>query len=60
MYRVIASNLAPDHVTINRFRFEHQDALAGLFGDVLTLCARAGMVRVGTVAVDGTRMAANA
>ena len=59
-YRVIASNLVPDHVTINRFRFEHQDALAGLFGDVLTLCARAGMVRVGTVAVDGTRMAANA
>jgi hypothetical protein len=59
-YRVIASNLAPDHVTINRFRFEHQDALAGLFGDVLTLCARAGMVRVGTVAVDGTRIAANA
>jgi len=61
-YRVIASNLAPDHVTINRFRFEHQDALAGLFCDVLTLCAGAGagMVRVGTVAVDGTRMAANA
>ena len=59
-YRVIASNLVPDHVTINRFRSEHQDALAGLFGDVLTLCARAGMVRVGTVAVDGTRMAANA
>ena len=58
-YRVIASNLVPDHVTINRFRSEHQDALAGLFGDVLTLCARAGMVRVGTVAVDGTRMAAN-
>jgi DDE family transposase len=47
-------------VTINRFRSEHQDALAGLFGDVLMLCARAGMVRVGTVAVDGTRMAANA
>jgi hypothetical protein len=59
-YRLIASNLAPDHVTINRFRSEHQDALAGLFGEVLTLCARAGMVRVGTVAVDGTRMAANA
>jgi transposase len=59
-YRVITSNLVPDHVTINRFRFEHQDSLAGLFGDVLMLCARAGMVRVGTVAVDGTRMAANA
>lgn len=59
-YRVITSNLAPDHVTVNRFRCEHQDALAGLFGEVLTLCARAGMVRVGTIAVDGTRVAANA
>jgi hypothetical protein len=57
---VIAANLAPDHVTINRFRSEHQDALAGLFGQVLTVCARAGMVRVGTIAVDGTRVAANA
>jgi transposase len=59
-YRVITANLVPDHVTINRFRSEHQDALSGLFGQVLTLCARAGMVRVGTVAVDGTRVAANA
>jgi hypothetical protein len=59
-YRVIAANLVPDHVTINRFRSEHQDALAELFGDVLSLCVRAGMVSVGTVAVDGTRMAANA
>jgi hypothetical protein len=59
-YRVITSNLAPDHVTVNRFRLEHQDALGGLFGEVLTLCARAGMVRVATVAVDGTRVAANA
>jgi transposase len=59
-YRVISANLVPDHVTINRFRSEHQDALAGLFGQVLRLCARAGMVRVGTIAVDGTRVAANA
>ena len=59
-YRVIASNLAPDHVTINRFRSEHSDALAGLFGSVLTLCARAGMVKVGTIAVDGTKVHANA
>jgi transposase len=59
-YRVIAANLAPDHVTINRFRSEHQDALADLFGQVLALGARAGMVRVGTIAVDGTRVAANA
>ena len=49
-YRVIASNLGPDHVTINRFRSEHSDALAGLFGSVLTLCARAGMVKVATIA----------
>ena len=59
-YRVIASNLAPDHVTINRFRSEHSDALAGLFSSVLTLCARAGMVKVGTIAVDGTKVNANA
>jgi transposase len=59
-FRVIAANRAPDHVTINRFRSRHADALAGLFGQVLVLCARAGMVRVGTVAVDGTKVAANA
>jgi hypothetical protein len=57
---VIAANLAPDHVTINRFRSEYQDALAELFGQVLRLCARAGMVKVGVIAVDGTRVAANA
>jgi hypothetical protein len=59
-YRVIAANLAPDHVTINRFRSEHQDALAGLFSGVLGLCARAGMVRVGRIAVDGTKLHASA
>ena len=59
-FRVIASNLAPDHVTINRFRSEHADALAGLFSSVLRLCARAGMVKVGTIAVDGTKVHANA
>ena len=59
-FRVLAGNLTPDHVTICRFRSEHQDALAGLFGQVLMLCAKAGMVSVGTIAVDGTRIAANA
>src|SRR5271155_3832132 len=59
-YRVIASKLAHDHVTINRFRSEHSDALAGLFSSVLSLCARAGMVKVGTIAVDGTKVHANA
>ena len=57
---MICANLTPDHVTINRFRSEHQDALAGLFGQVLGLCAKAGMVKVGTIAVDGTRVRANA
>jgi len=58
--RFVAANRAPDHVTINRFRSRHQDALSGLFGEVLALCSEAGMVRVGTVAVDSTKLAADA
>lgn len=58
--RFVAANQVPDHVTINRFRGRHQDALSGLFCDVLGLCAQAGMVRVGTVAIDSTKMAADA
>jgi transposase len=58
--RVITANLRPDHATIARFRVRHQDALADLFGDVLALCARAGVVSVGTIAVDGTKIRANA
>jgi transposase len=59
-FRVIAANRAPDHTTIARFRKRHAQRLAGLFVQVLALCAKAGMVRVGTVAVDGTKLAANA
>src|SRR3954470_334857 len=59
-FRVIAANRAPDHSTICRFRQRFAGPLAGLFVQVLAMCARAGMVRVGTVAVDGTKMAANA
>lgn len=59
-FRVLAANLAPDHATIARFRVTHQEALAGLFAQVLGLCERAGMVRPGLVAIDGTKMAANA
>lgn len=58
--RVICANQAPDHTTIARFRARHQDALAATFTQVLALCARAGLVSVGVVAVDGTAMAANA
>jgi hypothetical protein len=58
--RVIAANRAPDHVTIARFRSRHERELSGLFLQVLGLCRKAGMVRVGTVAVDSTKLAANA
>src|SRR5215217_6421370 len=58
--RVICANQAPDHTTIARFRQRHESALAGLFGEVLALCAEAGLVRVGVIAVDGTKVAANA
>src|SRR5919112_3450325 len=59
-FRVITANQAPDHATIARFRVRHEDALSELFGQVLGLCADAGMVRVGVVAVDGTKVHANA
>jgi transposase len=59
-FRVITANQVPDHVTIARFRVRHADALAGLFGQVLRLCAEAGAVSVGLVAVDGTRVRGNA
>jgi transposase len=58
--RVIAANLVPDHSTIAEFRARHQDAISGLFGQVLALCQQAGMGRVGLVAVDSTKLAGDA
>ncbi|HWF73560.1 MAG TPA: transposase [Solirubrobacteraceae bacterium] len=58
--RVLAANRRPDHATIARFRVRHQAELSELFFQVLELCKDAGMVRVGTVAVDSTKLAANA
>src|SRR4051794_30584749 len=58
--RVICANRAPDHTTIARFRQRHERALAELFGEVLALCAESGLVRVGVIAVDGTKVHANA
>jgi transposase len=58
--RVICANQTSDHTTIARFRQRHERALAELFGEVLALCADAGLVRVGVIAVDGTKVAANA
>ena len=59
-YRVLTANLVPDHVTVSRFICRHEQALAALFGQVLGFCAEAGLVDSGVVAVDGTRIAANA
>ena len=59
-FRVLSANSTPDHVTIARFRVRHEQALAGLLVQSLKLCAAAGMVRVGLVALDGTKIEANA
>jgi hypothetical protein len=57
---VIAANQRPDHTTIARFRQRHETALADLFGQVLGLCAQAGLVKAGVIAIDGTKVHANA
>ncbi|WP_408899881.1 transposase (plasmid) [Nocardioides sp. R1-1] len=59
-FRVVAANQQPDHATIARFRATHDAAIAGLFGQVLALCARAGLLRPGLIAIDGTKLNANA
>jgi transposase len=60
VFRVLAAQQRPDHATIAWFIERHQEAIAGLFGEVLTLCARSGLVKVGVIAVDGTKVEANA
>ena len=59
-FRVICGGNLPDHATIARFRADFADAVAGFFAQVLALCARLGMGRLGVVALDGTKIAANA
>jgi transposase len=59
-FRVVSANQVPDHATIARFLKANEQALASLFCQVLALCHAAGLVKVGTVALDGTKMAANA
>src|SRR5918998_6844023 len=61
MWAVAGYNLIrPDRDTIARFRQRHTEALKGLFTDILRLCQEAGLVKVGVVALDGTKMAADA
>lgn len=59
-YRVICADRRPDHATIARFRADHQEAFKQVFVDVLRLCAEAGLASLGTVAIDGTKIEANA
>src|SRR5215467_11063238 len=59
-FRVICAGDVPDHVTIARFRAGFPGAVEALFAEVLVLCARLGMAKLGTVALDGTKIAANA
>lgn len=59
-FRVLAVNNAPDFRTLSEFRRRHLAALGALFQQVLRLCRRAGLVKVGTVALDSTKIKANA
>ena len=59
-FRVISGDQHPDHDSIAAFRKQHLDALAGLFLQVLRLCQKAGLVKLGHIAIDGTKLKANA
>jgi transposase len=59
-FKVICGGNLPDHVTIARFRGEFGDAVAVFFAQVLGLCARLGMGKLGVVALDGMKIAASA
>ncbi len=59
-FRVLAANNTPDFRTISDFRKDNLEALSGLFLQVLALCRRAGLVKLGHVALDGTKVRANA
>lgn len=59
-FRYLAADQHPDHDTIANFRQRHLESLAGLFVQALALCQKAGLVKLGNVSVDGTKMMANA
>ena len=59
-YRVVCAQDPPDHSTIARFRAAHDGVFTDLFAQVLRLCSQAGWVQVGSIAIDGTKIAANA
>lgn len=59
-FRVIGGGEHPHFTTVNQFRRKHREALAGLFGQILHLCQSAGLVKLGHVAIDGSKVKANA
>ena len=59
-FRYLAADQHPDHDTIAKFRRQHLTALAALFVQALKLCQKAGLVKLGNVAIDGTKILANA
>jgi transposase len=59
-FRVLTGNQQPDHCRISEFRRRNLDALSDLFLQILRLCQKAGMVSLGHVALDGTKVQANA
>lgn len=59
-FRVVAANQCPDHATLARFRRNHEEAIGELFSQVLGLCVVEGLVKAGVVAIDGTKIEANA
>jgi transposase len=59
-FKAICCDLVPDHIAIARFRADHEAAITELFVDILALCAQAGLASLGIVAIDGTKIAADA
>ena len=59
-FRYLSADMHPDHSTVSEFRKRHLRALAGLFVQALQLCQKAGLVKLGHVAVDGSKVQANA
>jgi transposase len=59
-FRWLSANTAPDYRSVSRFRRRHLTALDDLFAQVLVLCANAGLVKLGRVALDGTKLDASA
>ena len=58
-YRWLTGNIMPDHCAFARFRTRHESDIRGLFTQVLTLCQETGLIRLGRVFLDGTKIQGN-